>query len=151
MNLIFNILLQSWNILLESSVFILFGLLISGLLRRLKNQLTDGQRLLVLHIPRGESFIRAEPFHQEMSSRLRSIYRRLGLPVVDVETLFSASTNRTEVPKRYYRVRANGSIGHLNPVGHVSIARALTEAILNQPAGLPLAFARQNSMIPSAR
>ncbi|MCB2146458.1 MAG: SO_0444 family Cu/Zn efflux transporter [Deltaproteobacteria bacterium] len=33
MNLLFNILLQSWNILLESSVFILFGLLVSGLLR----------------------------------------------------------------------------------------------------------------------
>ena len=33
MNLVLNILLQSWNILLESSVFILFGLLVSGLLR----------------------------------------------------------------------------------------------------------------------
>jgi uncharacterized membrane protein YraQ (UPF0718 family) len=33
MNLLLDILLQSWNILLESSVFILFGLLVSGLLR----------------------------------------------------------------------------------------------------------------------
>lgn len=33
MNTIFNILLQSWQILLESSIFILFGLLASGLLR----------------------------------------------------------------------------------------------------------------------
>lgn len=33
MNVVHNILLQSWHILLESSVFILFGLLISGLLR----------------------------------------------------------------------------------------------------------------------
>ncbi len=33
MNLVLDILLQSWNILLESSVFILFGLLVSGLLR----------------------------------------------------------------------------------------------------------------------
>lgn len=33
MNLVLNILLQSWNILLESSVFILFGLIVSGLLR----------------------------------------------------------------------------------------------------------------------
>lgn len=33
MNLLLNILLQSWNILLESSVFIIFGLLVSGLLR----------------------------------------------------------------------------------------------------------------------
>jgi uncharacterized membrane protein YraQ (UPF0718 family) len=33
MNLVLDILLQSWNILLESSVFILFGLIVSGLLR----------------------------------------------------------------------------------------------------------------------
>jgi uncharacterized protein len=33
MNTLLNILLQSWNILLESSIFILFGLLASGLLR----------------------------------------------------------------------------------------------------------------------
>ncbi len=33
MNLILDVLLQSWNILLESSVFILFGLIVSGLLR----------------------------------------------------------------------------------------------------------------------
>ena len=33
MNLVLDILLQSWNILLESSVFVLFGLLVSGLLR----------------------------------------------------------------------------------------------------------------------
>ena len=33
MNLLVDILLQSWNILLESAVFILFGLIVSGLLR----------------------------------------------------------------------------------------------------------------------
>lgn len=33
MNMIFSVFQQSWNILLESSVFILFGLLVSGLLR----------------------------------------------------------------------------------------------------------------------
>ena len=33
MNLVLNILLQSWNILLESSAFILLGLIVSGLLR----------------------------------------------------------------------------------------------------------------------
>ena len=33
MNLVLDILLQSWRILLQSSIFILFGLLISGLLR----------------------------------------------------------------------------------------------------------------------
>jgi len=33
MNLLFDILLESWHLLLESSVFILFGLIVSGLLR----------------------------------------------------------------------------------------------------------------------
>ncbi|WP_246804120.1 permease [Desulfosarcina cetonica] len=33
MNLILDVLLQAWNLLLESSVFILFGLVVSGLLR----------------------------------------------------------------------------------------------------------------------
>ncbi len=33
MNLVLNVLLQSWNILLESSAFILLGLIVSGLLR----------------------------------------------------------------------------------------------------------------------
>jgi hypothetical protein len=33
MNLVINIFMQSWNILVESSIFILFGLLVSGLLR----------------------------------------------------------------------------------------------------------------------
>jgi len=33
MNLLLNILLQAWNILLESSAFIIFGLVVSGLLR----------------------------------------------------------------------------------------------------------------------
>lgn len=33
MNLLFDVFIQSWNLLLESAVFILFGLMISGLLR----------------------------------------------------------------------------------------------------------------------
>jgi uncharacterized protein len=33
MNLLLNIMMQSWNILLESSAFIIFGLIVSGLLR----------------------------------------------------------------------------------------------------------------------
>jgi hypothetical protein len=33
MHLVFNVFRQSWNILLDSSIFILFGLLVSGLLR----------------------------------------------------------------------------------------------------------------------
>ena len=33
MNLLLNIMMQSWHILLESSAFIIFGLIVSGLLR----------------------------------------------------------------------------------------------------------------------
>ncbi len=45
MNLLLNILLQSWNILLESSVFIIFGLLVSGLLRVFLNPGVVSQHL----------------------------------------------------------------------------------------------------------
>jgi hypothetical protein len=105
--------------------------LVAGLLRRLRNRLGDDQCLLVLHIPRGESFTRPDPFHQEMSARLRAVYRRLGLTVVDVEQFLASTTAREEIPERFYRVRESGSVGHLNPEGHLAIAEALTDAILH--------------------
>jgi len=105
--------------------------LVAGLLSRLRAGLGEDQRLLVLHIPRGESFTQPDPFHQQMSVRLRALYDRLRLTVVDVEAVLTAQTPREEVPGRYYRVRASGSVGHLNADGHAAVAEALSDAILN--------------------
>ena len=122
-------------------------LLIEGLLRRLVEALADEQQLLVLHIPRGESFVRPDAFHQEMSTRLLALYRRLGLRTVDAGEVLAAGNLRAEVPGHFYRVRESGSIGHLNPAGHQAIAEAVADEIqrwrTSEPALVqPLAFAR---------
>ena len=64
MNLVLNILLQSWNILLESSVFILFGLLVSGLLRVFLNPGAVSR-----HLGRGrfKSVLKASPIASSSS------------------------------------------------------------------------------------
>jgi hypothetical protein len=45
---IFNVLFESWNLLLDASVYILFGLLISGLLRVFLNP-----NSVIRHLGRG--------------------------------------------------------------------------------------------------
>ena len=104
--------------------------LIRALIRRLQNSLHENQALLILHIPRGESFIRSEPFHEEMDRRLRAIYQHLDLRVLDVAAVLTAATAPDLVPQAFYRVRDSGSIGHLNPAGHREVAEALAAEIL---------------------
>ncbi len=107
--------------------------LVGRLLHRLKDGLRTDQRLLVLHIPRGESFTKPDPFHQEMSSRLRSLYQRLDLEVLDVEALLAGIVPPEAVPERFYQVRESGSVGHLNPAGHAVLAEAIAVQVLRQP------------------
>lgn len=114
----------------QADFFAAADVLVTGLLRRLRDGLGDDQRLLVLHIPQGETFTRPDPFHREMSARLRALYHKLGLTVVDVEQALALATPREEIPERFYRVRESGSVGHLNPAGHAAVARALADAIL---------------------
>jgi uncharacterized membrane protein YraQ (UPF0718 family) len=63
MNLLFSVVIQSWNILLESSIFILFGLLVSGLLRVFLNP-----GAVAVHLGKG---------------RFRSVFKAslLGIPI----------------------------------------------------------------------
>ncbi len=103
--------------------------LIGRLLRRLRDGLEEQQLLLILHIPRGESFVRPDPFHGEMSARLLSLYAQLDLRVVDLGAFFLRRSAAADVPERFYRVRESGSVGHLNPAGHQAVADALSQAI----------------------
>jgi len=122
---------------------------IGRLLGRLRDGLNGNQRLLIVHIPRGESFTRPDAFHQQMSGRLHSLYDVLDLQVVDLADIFRAEASDGEIAERFYRVRDSGSIGHLNPLGHVLTARAISRAL-----SLPdtaLAFRGQPSIIPAAR
>ncbi len=109
----------------ETTFFDASDQLISRLLQRLQDTLTDDQRLLIVHIPRGESFSRPDPFHQEMSARLKGIYERAGLEVLDVGAVLTRHYPPEEVASRFYRVRESGSVGHLNPAGHAAVADAL--------------------------
>jgi hypothetical protein len=131
-------------------------LLIEGMLHRLRRELGERQALLVLHIPRGESFLEPDPFHQEMSIRLLSLYRKLGLWSLNVDAVLTELADRSEIPGRFYRVRESGSVGHLNPEGHRVVAAAIeaeiaAQRVQAQASAQPLAFTRQTSMIPAAR
>ena len=100
------------------------------LLARLRDGLEPAQRLLIVHIPRGESFTAPDSFHQQMSGRLRALYRDLGLDVVDLADAFTAAAGGEGVAQRFYRVRASGSVGHLSPEGHVVAAEAIGRALM---------------------
>lgn len=113
----------------EAQFFDQADALIERLLRRLQRGLSAHQRLLILHIPRGESFVDPDRFHQEMANRLRGIYATLSLGVVDLRQVLTASSPPEAIPERFYRVRESGSIGHLSPAGHAAAARALTREI----------------------
>jgi hypothetical protein len=109
---------------------------IGRLLRRLRDGLDRDQKLLIVHIPRGESFTRPDGFHQEMGLRLRSLYDDLGLQVVDLATEFNREVPAVNVAESFYRVRDSGSVGHLSPPGHVLTARAISRA-LSLPERVP--------------
>lgn len=91
---------------------------ISHILAELRDSLTSGQQLLIVHIPRGESFASPDPFHRKMSARLRAIYQHLSLETVDLGEVFLRKTPPEDVARTYYVVRESGSIGHFNPEGH---------------------------------
>ena len=98
-------------------------------LTSLKNGLLPGQRLLVIHIPRGESFTGPDPFHQTMAHRLLALYRETGVPLLDLSEVFLARTAAPHVAETFYVIRESGSIGHLNPAGHALAARAIRRTL----------------------
>ena len=98
-------------------------------LTALKDGLGPNQRLLVLHIPRGESFTDPDPFHQTMAHRLLALYRETGVPFLDLSEIFLARTAAPDVAETFYVIRESGSIGHLNPAGHDLAARAIRRTL----------------------
>lgn len=98
---------------------------IAHILARLRDTLTPDQQLLIVHIPRGESFASPDPFHQEMSARLLAIYQELGLAVLNLGDAFLREVASEDVARTYYVIRDSGSIGHLNPPGHRLAAREI--------------------------
>lgn len=98
-------------------------------LESLAGSVLPERRLLILHIPRGESFTDPDPFDTAMNDRLLALYRALALPVLDLGEVFLARTPAAEVAVRYYVVREGGSVGHLNPEGHRQAATAIARTL----------------------
>ncbi|MGD8415596.1 MAG: SGNH/GDSL hydrolase family protein [Pseudomonadales bacterium] len=98
-------------------------------LASLARSIRPPQRLLIVHIPRGESFTNPDPFHAAMSGHLQSLYRETSVPVVDLGRAFLADTSPEHVAHRFYVVRDSGSIGHLSAEGHRRAAAAIADAL----------------------
>ena len=104
--------------------------LITQIFSELKSGLHDRQTLLIVHIPKGESFIKKKPFREEISNSLVAIYEKLGIPYIDLRRAFiSDDTPPNSVPKTYFIVNPSGSTGHLNAHGHAKVAELIVEAL----------------------
>ena len=104
--------------------------LITQIFSELKSSLNDRQTLLIVHIPKGKSFIKKKPFREEISNSLVAIYEKLGIPYIDLRRAFiSDDTPPNSVPKTYFIVNPSGSTGHLNARGHAKVAELIVEVL----------------------
>ncbi|MGI9326714.1 MAG: SGNH/GDSL hydrolase family protein [Pseudomonadales bacterium] len=102
---------------------------VSHILQSLKDKLQPDQQLLLVHIPRAESFVERDPFRDEMSQRLLAIYQELELTHIDLGTAFLANATPAEVFQSHYVHRPSGSVGHLSPLGHEKVAILIQSAL----------------------
>ena len=104
--------------------------LITQIFSELKSSLNDRQTLLIVHIPKGKSFIKKKPFREEISNSLVAIYEKLGIPYIDLRRAFiTDDTPPNSVPKTYFIVNPSGSTGHLNARGHAKVAELIVEVL----------------------
>ena len=96
--------------------------IVTHILGALKDGLAQDQQLLIVHIPRGETFIEQEAFRDEMSRRLLAIYDALQLNTIDLSAEFISGSTPAEIYQTHYFHRPNGSVGHLSQVGHQKAA-----------------------------
>ena len=95
---------------------------VRAMLQSLLASLNDAQRLLVVHIPRAEAFVKPDPFRTEMSARLTSIYTQLGIDHIDLGEEFLRGRSARDAFMDLYVHRPSGSVGHLSPAGHQVVA-----------------------------
>jgi hypothetical protein len=97
------------------------------ILRELTSDLSPRQRLLLIHIPRGETFTTPEPVHDEMHRRLLALYRSLGIDHIDLAAEFAqpGDSEPGSPLERFYVIRDSGAAGHLNPAGHRRVAELI--------------------------
>ena len=96
--------------------------IVNHILRSLRDSLAEHQRLLIVHIPRAETFVEQDAFRDEMSRRLLAIYDALQLNAIDLSVEFISGSTPEDVYQTHYYHRPNGSVGHLSYVGHQKVA-----------------------------
>ena len=109
--------------------------LITQIFSELKSSLSDDQTLLIVHIPKGESFIKKKPFREEMNNNLVAIYEKLRIPYIDLRRAFiTDGIPPDSAVKTYYVVNSKGSVGHLNSRGHAKVAELIVKALKREKA-----------------
>jgi lysophospholipase L1-like esterase len=108
--------------------------LVEYLLVRLKDELDKtGTKLLVVHIPPGHAFENDQALSKGKSepqtARLRALYAKLKLPVVDLLEALPQGRPLATVYRDYYIHRPDGSIGHFTPSGNAEVAKIIAESL----------------------
>jgi hypothetical protein len=105
--------------------------IIRHILGQLMERLEPTQRLLVVHIPKGNAFTdQADVEHAEMHRRLLAIYDELHVDHIDLLDAFGQVEDPTA---RYYVIRPSGSPSHLNPAGHRRAAELIAANLALTP------------------
>jgi hypothetical protein len=123
----------------RTSFFAETDAVVTHMLQSLQRNIGDQRTLIVVHIPRAESFIEPEAFRDEMSRRLLAIYAELDITFIDLGSEFvsvdsteSADSDESAAEaafERYYVHRENGSAGHLSAAGHARVADLVVESL----------------------
>lgn len=108
--------------------------LVEYLLSRLKSDLDKtGTKLLVVYIPRGNSFENGESLSRAKSepeaAHLRALYEKLKIPYVDLLEALPAKHKTAAIYSEFYVHRPDGSIGHFTPRGNAETAKIIAEAL----------------------
>ncbi len=99
------------------------------ILRNLQASLADSQKLIVLHIPRAESFIETNEFRNEMSRRLLALYKEAGVHHIDLSAEFVADRDGRAAYQAYFAHFPDGSVGHFSPAGHARVVELILAAL----------------------
>ena len=113
----------------EDDFFEVTDRVVGHLLQSLEAAMAPDQRLLIIHIPRGENLLEPDSFHDRMSRHLLDIYAREGLQFIDLAKAFSAEIGSEEAIRRYYMPRPHGGTGHLSPAGHRRLAALIAQRL----------------------
>ena len=94
----------------------------------MKEAEATGARVLIVHIPLGQAFLKEPRWHRAMSDRLLAIYRKLGLRYLDLGETWRGRMAPEDVVRNFYVPRA-GNAGHLSEAGNRATAAAIADVL----------------------